>query len=202
LPSNWVKVIKQTNIQNPFIINFVNHPLTDDLKPDDTNIVIVKDFKSYCEIILANSVENLSKMRKIKFTRNGIYGTTDLLSESFDIVINLTKSKQSVENFSFDELNNAYDGFIPIKRSKYNDIMKLLKYTEIPENAIFYSSLTSIGCDITSKTKGRVYEILENKTFDHCECTGKCMRSCYCKNSKKCCDENCKCVLSVCKNKV
>jgi hypothetical protein len=74
--------------------------------------------------------------------------------------------------------------------------MKLLKFVKIPENAIFYNSLTSIDSDIIiSKTKDRIHKILEN--FDNCECTGKCMRSCYCKNSKKSCNQNYKCVKSV-----
>jgi hypothetical protein len=84
LPSDWVKVIKQTDLKNSFIINFINRPLTDDLKSDGTNVVVVKDFKNNFESFLANNIENLSKVRKIKFTKSGIYGTTNLLSESFD----------------------------------------------------------------------------------------------------------------------
>ena len=44
-PSEWVNLIKETDISNPFQTVFVEHPLTDDMTHDGTPVVEVKDFK-------------------------------------------------------------------------------------------------------------------------------------------------------------
>jgi hypothetical protein len=203
LPSEWVKIIKETDRQKPFIINFVNYPLTDDLIPNEIPIIIVKDFKNYCENLLRDTVDQLSKMRKIKFSKNGIFGTTNLLSEIFEIPINLTKSDPIFENFNFENLSNAYKDFIAIKKKKYFDVMKLLNFVKIPEKAIFYNTLTFVDSNSTiSKTKDRIYKMLRNSSDVYCKCNGKCIRSCFCKKSKKSCNQNCKCIKSICVNKI
>jgi hypothetical protein len=49
------KLIKETD--KKFVANYANFPLTDDLQPDGSNIVIIKNFKKYFENILVNSVD-------------------------------------------------------------------------------------------------------------------------------------------------
>ncbi len=63
-----------------FNINYLNFPLTDDLMPDGSPVIVIKDFKTYFEKFLLNNVEQLTQIRKIKFDINGIHGTTDVLS--------------------------------------------------------------------------------------------------------------------------
>jgi hypothetical protein len=204
LPSDWVKLIKETDHKMPFKINYVNHPLTDDLKYDETPVIKVKNFKNFSESLIVSKVDNLSKMRKIKFTQNGIFGTLNLLSENFNLALHLTENYSIYENFSFESLNDAYDDFLPIKKAKYNDVMKLLKFVEIPENSSFYNTLKYIDSDlISSKTSERIYNLIENEVLNEfCECNGKCIRTCNCKKLKKNCNENCKCKISVCMNKI
>ncbi len=66
-----------------FNVNYLNFPLTDDLKSDGKPTVLVKDYKNFLESFLAYSVDQLSNIRKIKFTKNGVFITTDLFSENF-----------------------------------------------------------------------------------------------------------------------
>ena len=44
-PSEWLNLIEETDISNPFQTVFVEHSLTDDMTHDGTPVVAVKDFK-------------------------------------------------------------------------------------------------------------------------------------------------------------
>jgi len=200
LPSEWVNLIKDT--EHKFNINYVNYPLTDDLKPDENPIITVKDFKTYFEKFLINSIDQFTQIRKLKFNKNGIFGSTDLLSESFDLSINLFKPDLAIEKLDFDNLKNAYENFLQLKQLKFNDVKKLLRYVIIPPNCVFYNSLSSFcSNEIVSKSKLRAYNIIDSEIILSCKCKGKCMRSCICKNDSKLCNENCFYMLDVCKNR-
>ena len=43
VPSEWVKLIRETDQKKPFNIVYGKHSLTADMKPDDTPVVTVKD---------------------------------------------------------------------------------------------------------------------------------------------------------------
>jgi hypothetical protein len=116
----------------------VNYPLTDDLKNDEKPIISVKAYKNILENFLLNSVDQLSNIRKIKFNRNGIFATTELLSDSFNMNIKLLKSNIFIDRFEFQNLKHAYNNFLPIKKTKFDDVKHLLKYVIIPENVKSY----------------------------------------------------------------
>jgi hypothetical protein len=96
--------------------NCLNFPLTDDLKSDGKPTVLVKDYKDFFESFLANSVDQLSNIRKIKFTKNGVLATTDLFFENFSMNINLFKTNIIVEKFDYQDLQNAYNNYIKIEK--------------------------------------------------------------------------------------
>jgi hypothetical protein len=180
----------------------VNYPLTDDLKNDEKPIVSVKDYKNFFENFLVNSVDQLSNIRKIKFNRNGIFATTELLSNSLNMNINLLKSNIIVDKFDFQNLKYAYNNFLPIKKTKFDDVKHLLKYVVIPENVKFYDSITYSNADfLVSKSKIRARDLIINRTDSYCECKGKCIRLCSCKKNNNFCTENCFCLQTECKNK-
>jgi hypothetical protein len=199
LPSEYVNLIKNTDIK--FNVNYVNFPLTDDLECDGTDIIIVKDFKKYFDNFLVNNVEQLKEVRKIRFNKTGVYGTKDLLSENFNIKINLIKSNLELENLNLENLDKAYDNFKSIKYLKYQDIKKLLNYVVLAPNVKFYQSLVPEKKVLhVSKSKLRAYQVCLIESYN-CKCNGKCMRSCNCKNNSKICDEKCSCNSKICKNK-
>ncbi len=111
-PSEWVKLIKESD--KNFSVNYVNYSLTDDLKIDEKPIVSV-DYKNFFEHFGQN-VDQLSNIRKIKFNRNGIFATAELLSDSFNMNINLLKSNIFVDKFDFQSLKYAYNNFLSIKK--------------------------------------------------------------------------------------
>jgi len=94
-PSEWVKLIEESD--KKFSVNYVNFPLTDDLKNDEKPIVLVKDYKNFFENFLVNSVDQLSNIRKIRINRYGIFATTEILSDSINMNINLLKSNIFVD---------------------------------------------------------------------------------------------------------
>ncbi len=89
----------------------------------------------------------MSNIRKIKFNRNGIFATTELLSDSFNMNINLLRSNVFVDKFDFQSLKYAYNNFLPIKKTKFDDVKHLLKYVVIPQNVKFFDSITYSNAD-------------------------------------------------------
>jgi hypothetical protein len=85
--------------------------------------LLTQQFKNikFFETFLVNNVKKLTQIRKIKFTQNGIFATTNLLSENFELEINLIKS-DIIEKFDFITLNNAYKSYLPLKKAKFDDI--------------------------------------------------------------------------------
>jgi hypothetical protein len=199
-PSEYVKLMRDTD--EKFNVNYVNFPLTDDLKHDGSNIITVKNFKDYFENFLANSVDQLTQIRKIKFNKNSVFATTNLFSEIFNINVNLLKPNLNIDKFELQNLRNVNEDFRPIKQSKFNDVKKLLKYVIIPPNVKFYESLTySEEVVNISESKLRAHQILCEQNFSNCQCKGKCMRLCDCKKNAIFCNENCSCNHSICKNR-
>jgi len=45
VPSQWVDLVEKTDMK--FNANYLNFPLTDDLKSDGKPIVLVKDYKNF-----------------------------------------------------------------------------------------------------------------------------------------------------------
>ncbi len=199
-PSQWVDLVEKTDMK--FNVNYLNFPLTDDLKSDGKPIALVKDYKNFFERFLANSVDQLSNIRKIKFTKKGVFATTDLFSENFSMNINLFKTNTTVEKFDFQDLQNAYNDYIKIKKNKFDDIKHLLKYVILPQNVSFYNTLTfhDSGTAV-SKSRLRAREITPYESHNICNCKGKCMRLCSCKKNHIFCTENCSCDSIECKNK-
>jgi hypothetical protein len=199
-PSEYVELIKE--MDKKFVVNYANFPFTDDLQPDGSNIVIIKNFKKHFENILVNSVEHLTQIRKIKFNKEGVCATTDHLSENYEINVNLVKPNFVLEKFNFDNLEKAYNGFLPIKKPKLNDVKKLLEYVILPPNVNFYDSITCLEENIIhSKSKSRAYQLICKKNSSKCECKGKCIKLWECRKKSQNCNENCFCIQNICKNR-
>ena len=67
-PSEWVNLIEETNISNPFPTVFVEHPLTDDMTHDGSPVVEVKDFKKGFDPFL-QPPSGIATMRGLLFRR-------------------------------------------------------------------------------------------------------------------------------------
>jgi chemotaxis signal transduction protein len=57
---------------------------------NETNIVIIENFKKHFENILVNSVSQLTQIRKMRFNK-GVFATVDHLSQNYEINVNLVK---------------------------------------------------------------------------------------------------------------
>ena len=67
-PSEWVNLIKETDISTPFQTVFVEHLLTDDMTHDGTPVVKVKDFKKGFDPFLWPA-SGIATMRGLLFRR-------------------------------------------------------------------------------------------------------------------------------------
>ena len=83
-PSEWVNLIKETDIVDPFKVVYVEHRLTDNLDGDGTPLVKVRDYKKACDRLLRPpsgiaAIRGLLCQRgaepKVRFSMTGGYQT-------------------------------------------------------------------------------------------------------------------------------
>jgi hypothetical protein len=178
----------------------VNHPLTDNLVNDSTELCFVSDYKKYFEFFLKSKLSHLTDVRRMKFTKNDIKVSLNLGIEP-EISIDLLNSNEKIDfNLLNSKLNLAYSDFIPINKAKYDDIKKLLNYVILPENATFYDDKNLKF--IESKTSNIINNLELNTELDFCKCKGKCVQKCLCKIKNRVCNNSCLCKKNLCKNNV
>ncbi len=142
----------------------MNHPLTDNLVNDSTELCFVSDYKKYFEFFLKSKLSHLTDVRRIIFTKNVIKVSLNLGIEP-EISIDLLNSNEKIDfNLLNSKLNLAYSDFIPINKAKYDDIKKLLNYVILPENATFYDDKNLKS--IESKTSNIINNLELNTELD------------------------------------
>jgi hypothetical protein len=201
VPSEWMKLVKSANFENPFDIVHVNHSLTDNLISDGSPIVKVLDFKSLMENHLKQSLEHLTQVRRIKFSRSEIKISLDLRIEP-DIELKLLKTDENsldINNF-FNDIKLAYSDFLPIRKEKLDNIKKLLTYVSIPQEITFYDSLKSIENNAVLKYINRENTSINSSQL--CNCKSYCIRKCVCRQFGLKCNTLCACSLDKCKNRI
>jgi hypothetical protein len=72
LPSERVNIVKNANKKNPFEVVYVNHPLTDNLVRDSSDICTIYDYKEFFEPFLKSKLTYLTEVRRLKFTEHDI----------------------------------------------------------------------------------------------------------------------------------
>lgn len=191
VPMDYVNIVENANKQNSFSVIFANYPLTNNLLPDNHDIVIIKDYKSLLNQNIKLSLDHLSDVRIIEFTKNEI-NISLYLRKPPNIELKLLKNSDNFINI-FNNLKPAYNDFLTIKQEKYTDIQKLLNFVHLPDNTNFYS-------DKYLKSKLSHSNMLINN-LTNCNCIGLCVRNCFCKINKKICTNLCSCNFIKCKNK-
>ena len=88
-PSEWVRLIESTFPVDPFRIVFVEHPLTNDLKPDHNPIVTVRNYKKAFDPLL-KAPTGISSLRVMLFRRKHRpscrYAMTGTCSTAFQLL--------------------------------------------------------------------------------------------------------------------
>ena len=143
-PSEWVRLIENTHLVDPFRIVFVEHPLTDDLKADHTPIVTVKNYKKAFDPLL-KAPTGISSLRGMLFRRKHRPSCRYVMTGTCSTAFQLLKRGKRVENLiasiSSSRLLRAYHTYLPIKQAKLNDVFQLLQHVFLPEEVTFYSKL-------------------------------------------------------------
>ena len=145
VPSEWIKIVKNANFENPYYIVHINYPLTDNLISDGSPIVKVLDFKSLMENHLKQTLDHLTQVRRIKFSKSEVKISLDLRSEP-DIELKLLKTPENSLDINkfFDDIKLSYSDFLPIRKEKLDNIKKLLTYVSKPKDTTFYDILKPI----------------------------------------------------------
>ena len=143
-PSEWVKLIEQTNLSNPFRVVFVKHPLTDNMERDGTPVVDVKDYKRALGPLL-KAPKGIATVRGLLFRRGHI--PTCRYTMTGESVIEMPVLKRGKNLSSLIAalrpalLHSAYITYLPISKEKVNDVKELLKYVTLPPDVKFYDTL-------------------------------------------------------------
>lgn len=99
LPSEWVSLIKSTDQQKPFKIVYVEHPLTDDMQPDGTPVVKVKDFKSALDSI-TRPVNGISLFRGARFVKGEFPQSRNSMTGDCCYPFSILKRGQKLKNIN------------------------------------------------------------------------------------------------------
>ena len=145
-PSEWVELIKTTDVQNPFTVVYVQHPLTDDMQNDGTDIVIVKDYKTGLETVL-KAITGISQLRGVKFQRGAAPLSRNTMTAQCSDIVTMLKRGKKLTSLQAINLIDAYADFLPIKKAKYSDVKDLLTHINLPNDVTFYDHLKSDAQD-------------------------------------------------------
>jgi hypothetical protein len=160
-PVQYSRIIKNTNIKNPFKVISVNYSLSENSQLDDIPIAKVYNYKKKFSEIMKNQLNNCSEVRKISFSECDVKVSLSLTTEC-NIKLDLFKN-----NFNINTLNNfmndlqyAYEKILPISREKLLDIQKLIEF--IPKNdSAFYKTLYSLDSVPMPKSQELIHELFD-----------------------------------------
>ena len=143
MPSEWVKLIRETDQQKPFNIVYVERPLTDDMKSDDTPVVTVKDYKTAYESVV-RPVTGISEFRGVKFCSGKAAMSRIAMTASCETPMPLLKRGRNLSSLTDRRgIRRVYRAgtFLPIKEPKYNDVIQLLQHIHVADEVTFYANL-------------------------------------------------------------
>ncbi|XP_067939751.1 uncharacterized protein [Watersipora subatra] len=143
LPSEWVNLIKTTDQQKPFRIAFVEHPLTDDMLPDDTPVITVMNYKNAYEPVV-KAVTGIVAFRGVRFQLGKtVTSRTAMTADCTTPVIILKRGMKMVNLTNPTNLCQAYPpgNFLAIKEAKYNDVKALLSHVHLDARVTFQDKL-------------------------------------------------------------
>jgi len=142
--STWNTLIREAKIQDPFELVFVENAFTDNLQPDQTPIVRVKDFKAVLTPILSHRA-NLAHLKGIQLTN----GLVAMAYENFETGF-IEPWNPFLETTTVEMLNHAIlnapmkynnETYLPVPPNARNDVNELLEYVDIPQNVTYYESI-------------------------------------------------------------
>jgi hypothetical protein len=128
-PSEYERIIKNTNVKNPFEVISVNYPNRYDFHLNENKIAKVYNYKKKFSPILKNQLNYCKEVRKIQFTSDNIKISFSL-TENCDKELELFKPDFDLKNLKkfLDDIELAYDNYLPISREKFLDLQKILEF--------------------------------------------------------------------------
>ena len=143
-PSEWVNLIKETDIVDPFKVVYVEHPLTDNLVGDGTPLVKIKDYKKAYDRLL-RLPKGIAALRGLLCLRGAEPKVRYSMTGECQTPMHIPKRGQKMKSLiaATSRVHTAYCRFLPIKPAKLKDVQELLKHVLITEDVTFYNHLTS-----------------------------------------------------------
>lgn len=146
VPSEWVTLIRATDQQRPFHVVYVEHPLTDDMQDDGTDVVQVMDYKAAYEPMI-KAVTGISSFRGVVFQPGQVKSRVAMTAACDTLVVILKRGQKMSSLTTLLNLRRAYAAgtFLPIKEKKYDDVIALLGHVTLPPGTVFYEKLRPGG---------------------------------------------------------
>jgi len=141
LPSVWINMIKTAQQNPPFRVVYVKYPLTDNMEPDETPIINVRDFKQSLDPYI--QAPGIQMIRGVQF----LPSSTPVYRNSMFENIHPGTLKLLKKNASLKDLDSAFlsadvlEDFLPISKPKFDNVQSLLQAVALPKSATFYTFL-------------------------------------------------------------
>ena len=161
-PSEYERIIKNTNIKNPFQVISVNYPNSYNSNSNISQVIKVYDFKLKFSEILRNTMNYCQKIHKIEFAESDIKVALSI-NEECTKDLDIFNSKFELEQFKriLNDIRLAYDNVLPIYREKLLDINKIIEYISKGNNSKFYDSLYSLDKTEISKSQKLLHNLFD-----------------------------------------
>jgi hypothetical protein len=134
LPSHYINIIKSSNNKNPFKIVYLNHPLTNDLKPDVNPIIKINDYKKIFNPFIKPKLDYCSEVRLIKFKKNSCKISLTLNEPKFT-ALNLFKNNFDSNSLieRIDTIELAYGNFCLLIETNFMTLINSLNRLFCPK---------------------------------------------------------------------
>ncbi len=163
-PSEYERIIKNTNVKNPFEVISVNYPNRYDFPLNENKIAKVYNYKKKFSPILKNQLNYCKEVRKIQFTSDNIKISFSL-TKNCDKELELFKPDFDLKNLKkfLDDIELAYDNYLPISREKFLDIQKILEFIPKSTNYKFYETFYCTETIPISKSQNLLHKLFDEK---------------------------------------
>lgn len=145
-PSKWVNMVETARKKNPFVVKYLQFPLTDNMSDDGHEIVNIYDLRSVADkYIKAKFNFKFSEARGFKFQKNADPQYRLVMSVNNTSFHKFNPIKRSMWKSSFlaamRKFQEVPKNILPIKAAKLQNVKQLLSSVHVDDDITFYENL-------------------------------------------------------------
>ena len=141
-PSKWVNMVETVKKKNPFAVNYLQFPLTDNMSDDGHEIVDIYDIRSIADKYVRPKFHfNFSDLRESKIRNNSKPQYRLVMSVNERCFPSNEACGSPVFLAAMGKFREDPKNFLPIKAAKLENVKQLLGSVHVDDDNTFYQNL-------------------------------------------------------------